>query len=60
MDTPTVSELITKKELAKKLRITTRSIDNYSKSGIIKRIKIGANSRYNWLQVLESLETQAR
>gem|GEM_PF-3318260 len=55
-----VSELITKKEVAKKLRVTTRTIDNLTNQGVITRIKLGSSSRYNWQQVLQSLESQSK
>lgn len=53
-----VPELITGKELAKRLHCTARTIDNWTNAGIIKRIKCGRLSRYNWLKVVESLEAQ--
>jgi predicted transcriptional regulator len=55
-----VTVLITKQELAKNLRITQRSVDNLTNKGIINRIKVGANSRYDWLQVVQSLKSQAQ
>ena len=52
--------LLTKKELAKCLRSTERSINNYVAQGIIPSIKLGALVRFNWEQVCEALENQER
>ena len=53
-----VDELLTRDELAKKIKTTGRSIDNYVAKDIIPRIKIGGLSRYNWLDVCEALMNQ--
>lgn len=53
-----VQELITKKEVARRLHVTERSVDNYTNKGIIKRLKLGANSRYDWHDVLTSIKNQ--
>jgi excisionase family DNA binding protein len=55
-----VTELHTKKEVAKKLRVTTRTIDNLTNQGVITRIKLGSSSRYNWAQILQALESQSK
>lgn len=49
-------DYLTKEELAKKLKATTRSVDNYVAQGIIPKIKIGGLTRFNWVQVCASLE----
>lgn len=51
-------ELITKSELAKKLRVTARTIDNWTSQGIIERIKIGRVSRYDWAEVISQLKSK--
>ena len=53
-----VDELLTKYELAKKLKCTGRSVDNYVARGLFKRIKVGNLSRFNWESVRQALENQ--
>ena len=53
-----VDELLTKHELAKKLKCTGRSVDNYVSRGLFKRIKVGNLSRFNWESVRQALENQ--
>jgi excisionase family DNA binding protein len=53
-----VQEYLTKEELAKRLKATKRSVDNYVAKGIIPKIKIGGLSRFNWLHVCDALENQ--
>ena len=55
-----VVEYLTKEELAKKLKSTKRSIDNYVAQGLIPKIKVGGLSRFNWEHVREALENQVR
>ncbi|QQL44229.1 helix-turn-helix domain-containing protein [Sulfuriroseicoccus oceanibius] len=58
--TPSVAlapnELIDTAELARRLKVTRRSIDNYRAQGRIPAIKIGQCVRFNWLRVIEALE----
>jgi len=49
-------ELIDKKEAAKRLKCTTRHIDNEVARGAFKKIKVGALCRFDWNDVLESLK----
>ena len=53
-----VDELLTKSELAKRLKCTTRSINNYCNQGLIPKIKVGHLTRYNWEAVRHALENQ--
>ena len=53
-----VQEYLTKEELAKRLKATRRSVDNYVAKGIIPKIKIGGLSRFNWVHVCDALENQ--
>jgi len=53
-----VPELITKKEVARRLHVTPRSVDNFTNMGIIKRLKLGALSRYDWQDVITSIKNQ--
>ena len=53
---------LTKKELAKCLRSTERSINNYVAKGVIPCVKLGTGRnclvRFNWEQVCAALENQ--
>jgi hypothetical protein len=51
-----VSELITKAEIAKRLSASQRSIDNWEKKGLIRKIKVGRLSRYDWAEVVQKLK----
>ena len=51
------TELITKTQLAKKLKVTTRTISNWTAEGIIPQIKINSQVRYSWVDVLNSLKS---
>ena len=55
-------ELITKNQLAKKLKVTEKTIENWVKSGRISQIKIGPSTvRFDWEQVLSEIkETQTK
>ena len=44
-------ELVDRKELAKRLMMTERSIINLENRGEIKRIKFGKSVRYNWEKI---------
>lgn len=55
-----VDELLTKHELAKKLKCTRRSIDNYVAQGLIPKIKVGKLSRFNWAHVCAALEGKGK
>ena len=49
-------ELIDKKEAAKRLKCTTRHIDNLVSRGDINKIKVGELCRFDWLDVVEALK----
>ena len=49
-------ELIDKKEAAKRLKCTTRHIDNLVSRGDITKIKVGELCRFDWLDVVEALK----
>jgi len=53
-----VDELLTKLELAKKLKCTGRSVDNYVAKKLIPKIKVGGLTRFNWESVREALENK--
>ncbi len=55
----TPSELHTKREVAKRLKVTTRTIDLWVAGKVIPSIKINNNSiRFNWSKVIEALENK--
>jgi excisionase family DNA binding protein len=47
--------LLTKKELAPKLRISRRSVDNWVRNRKIPYYKLGKSIRFRWADVLEKL-----
>ena len=53
-----VDELLTKRELAKRLKVSTRSIDNWVRDGLVPKIKICGTCRFNWETVRQALENQ--
>jgi len=50
------SELLTKAELAKRLKVTTRTIDSWRERGVITAYKILSQVRFDWNSVLAELE----
>lgn len=48
--------LLTKKELAKRLRVSTRTIDLWVNQGRITKIKIASTARFDWNDVLAELK----
>lgn len=53
---PQASELITKPQLGKRLKMCERQVEYLSKAGKIPVIRIGRSVRYCWEHVLEALE----
>jgi len=53
-----VSELITKAELAKRLKVSTRTIDLWVNENLIPKIKINSSARFDWDNVLVALKNQ--
>ena len=49
-------ELIDKKEAAKRLKCTTRHIDNLVARGDIEKIKVGELCRFDWAEVMANLK----
>ena len=49
-------ELITKKELANKLKLTMNSVDRLVKKGVIPILRVGSSPRYCWCDVLNSIK----
>jgi len=48
--------LLTKRELAPRLRIAVRTLDNWMGKGCIPYIKAGRTVRFRWSDVLEKLD----
>lgn len=38
-------KLLTKKQVAERLQVTQKTVDNYSKKGLITKLKAGNNTR---------------
>lgn len=53
---PTAIEIIDRKELCKRLRITEPTAMIWDKKGKIPSFRIGSAFRYNWPSVIEHLE----
>lgn len=52
----TNSELLSKPELAKRLKKTTRTIENWCAAGYLPYVKIGKSVLFRWDSVLTHLE----
>ncbi|HCI91331.1 MAG TPA: hypothetical protein DHV60_02105 [Verrucomicrobiales bacterium] len=55
-----VDELLTKTELAKRLKVTTRSIDNWVRDGLLPKVKICNTCRFNWLSVCDAINATGK
>jgi hypothetical protein len=49
-------ELITKKQLSKRLKVCVRMVELQTNKGIIPNIRIGSSVRYHWQDVLTALK----
>ncbi len=49
--------LLTKEELAKRLRVSERTVDEHMRRGRICFLKLGKTVRFRWPDVLEKLNT---
>ena len=58
-NTAQVSELITKTELAKRLKVSTRTIDLWVNENRIPKIKINSSARFDWDDVLNALKNKS-
>ncbi len=47
--------LLTKRELATRLRVSTRTIDQYMRDRRLCFVKLGKTVRFRWQEVLEKL-----
>lgn len=53
-------EIIDRKELCKRLKITEPTAIRWGKKGKIPSFSIGSNIRYNWQSVINQLEGQTK
>ncbi len=53
------TDLLTKRELAKKLRVTEKTLENWQNAGYIKKLTIGGTVRYSWPDVVASIKSQS-
>lgn len=49
-------EMLTKRELAAKLKVTIRTIENWQRDGFLPYIKISSVVLFHWPEVLEHLK----
>ena len=52
-------QLLTTRELARRLKVTERTIENWRKDGRIPALKIGRAVRFLWSEVIDSLKSPA-
>ena len=50
--------LLTKGELADRLKVSTRTIDLWVKERLIPKIKINSSARFDWVDVVATLKGQ--
>ena len=50
-------EILDKRETAKRLKVSTRTLDQWMRAGRVPYAKIGKTVRFRWRDVLEKLET---
>lgn len=50
-------EMLTKRELAAKLKVTVRTIENWQRAGWLPFIKISSVVLFDWAEVRENLHT---
>jgi excisionase family DNA binding protein len=52
------TELLTKKELAKRLKVSPRTIDNWRDEKVINAYKIMSQVRFDWCEVVSGLKKE--
>lgn len=52
----TPAEVIDRKELLKRLKITSPTVIRWERKGVIPSFKIGSHVRYDWVKVIQALE----
>jgi excisionase family DNA binding protein len=53
-------EMLTKKELALRLKMTVRTVENWQRRGILPFVKVGKIVLFHWTDVVEHLKTHFR
>jgi excisionase family DNA binding protein len=53
-------ELLEKPETAERLKISTRTLDQWMRSGQVPYLKIGKTVRFRWADVLADLQHRCR
>lgn len=56
--TTTNDEIIDRAELQRRLGVTEPTLIRYGRKGIIPELRLGANVRYNWPDVIEALSNR--
>ena len=56
-DDSATDTLLTKRELAAKLKVSVRTLDEWMRRGRISYLKIGKSCRYRYADVLEKLQS---
>ena len=60
-DTANSDEILEKRELAGRLKISTRTLDQWMRDGLVPFLKIGRKTvRFRWVDVLAHLEGASR
>lgn len=54
-----IDELITKKDLSRRLKLSIRKVELMVNAAEIPVIRIGSSVRFNWAAVMQALETSA-
>jgi excisionase family DNA binding protein len=57
-DPPPEDGFITKPEIARRLRISIRTLDHWMREGIVVYYKLGRATRFRWSEVLSHLENR--
>lgn len=53
------TDLLTKRELARKLRVTEKTVENWQNAGHIRKLTIGGAVRYSWPDVVAAIKKQS-
>ena len=52
--------MLNKRELAERLKVTVRTVENWQRRGVLSSLKIGKVVLFHWPEVLEFLKTNFR
>jgi len=58
--TPDPNGFLTKRELAVRLKMTVRTVENWQRRGILPYMKIGKVVRFHWPEVIQHLKANYR